>query len=82
MLLDYIDAALSSVRETVEHHYGQADEQWPFMSYDRKLKISNMPLGAIYSTKMILRNFHVCLIGNLTSERFGISPPLLEQYAA
>ena len=78
---DDVDAAMSSVRELVEHHYGEADQMWPFMAYEKKLKISNMPLKAIYTSKMFLRNCYVCLYGNKTSERFNCQPPILEDYA-
>jgi hypothetical protein len=79
---DKVDKAMSSARECVEHHYGEADMQWPFMAYSAKLKIVNMDLASLYTCKMLLRNFHVCLYGNLTSERFKCRPMELEVYAS
>jgi len=79
---DKVDKAMSSARECVEHHYGEADMQWPFMAYSAKLKIVNMDLASLYTSKVLLRNFYVCLYGNLTSERFNCKPMELEEYAA
>jgi len=79
---DDVDRGLSSSRELVEHHYGEADQQWPYMAYDPKLKIGNKDLASLYTSKMLLRNFYVCLYGNKTSERFANTPPELEAYAA
>ena len=79
---DDCDRAMSSSRQLVEHHHGEADQQWPFMAYAPKLKIGNMDLSALYTCKMLFRNFCVCLYGNLTSERFGVTPPVLEVHAA
>ena len=77
-----VDRGLSSSRDLVEHHYGEADQQWPYMAYDPKLKIGNKDLASLYTSKMLLRNFYVCLYGNKTSERFANTPTELEAYAA
>jgi hypothetical protein len=78
---DDVDSAMSSGRQCVEHHYGEADQLWPFMAFHKKLIIKNMDLASLYTAKMLLRNFYVCLYGNKTSERFGCKPPELEVYA-
>ena len=79
---DCVDFAMSSSRQLVEHHYGEADQLWPFMTYDKKMKIGNMDLGALYTCKTLFRNFYTCLYENKTSDRFKCRPPILEEYAA
>ena len=78
---DDVDEAMSSVRMLIENHFAQADALFPFMSYSRKLNISNMNLGAMYTCKVILRNMHVMVTENLTSDRMNVEPPELEDWA-
>ena len=79
---DRVDKSMSSARELVEHHYGEADSYFPFMSYSKKLKVVNMDLASLYTCKVLLRNFYPCLYGNKTPERFNCQPVSLEVYAA
>lgn len=77
---DIIDRAMSSGRQMVEHHYGEAGNLFPFMRYKYKIKIQKMNLKGLYIGKMLLRNMYVCLYGNKTSKRFECTPPVLEAY--
>mmetsp|Transcript_30059 Transcript_30059/g.35428 ORF Transcript_30059/g.35428 Transcript_30059/m.35428 type:complete len:329 (+) Transcript_30059:447-1433(+) len=78
-----VDAAMSSARQSVEHHYGELGNYWPYIKNTKKLKIcSSNPIEAIYFCVHLLRNLYTCLNGNKTSERFHIDPPTLEEYLA
>ncbi len=77
----HIDKAMNSVREYIEHHYGQRAMNFPFMSSKHKMKIcSGMPLEALYFCVQILHNAYTCLYGNITSERMACKPPTFEDW--
>jgi hypothetical protein len=76
------DVAMASCRESIEWHYGQADSLFKYMTNPRRLQIKDqhMPLKELYFCRLLLRNCHVSLYHNQTSQKFDCVPPTLEEY--
>ena len=80
---DAEDKAMSSVRETCEHHYGELDSLFPYgNAKELKLKNEQHCIREISFCRFFLRNCYVCLYHGKTSERFGHPPPSLPVYFA
>lgn len=73
---------MAACRESIEWSYGEIKQLFPFLLEKEKLKLTNMPVGEIYFTCLLLRNCYNCLYGSKTSSTFGILPPTLEEYMA
>ena len=63
---------MAAVRETIEWSYKDLKTTWKYCDYKHALKIRNQPLGKIFFVCMLLRNAHVILNGNQTSDYFVI----------
>jgi hypothetical protein len=76
------DIAMSSCRESIEWHYGQAGSLLTYLNSPYRLHIKGqyMPLQEIYFCQVLLRNCHVCLYHNETSEGFNCALPTLAEY--
>lgn len=77
-----IDWAFSSARETVEHHYGEADMLFPYFKVKHRVKLCSSAniVKELYIIRLLLRNCYVCLYHNKTSQRFDCAPPEMEHY--
>ena len=71
---------MAAVRETIEWSYKDLKTIWKYCDYKHALKIRNQPLGKIFFVCMLLRNAHVILNGNQTSDYFVCHPPSLEHW--
>ena len=71
---------MCKVRISVEWHYGEVAELFPFTDYKKNVKLRHMNSSCLYFVAAFLRNCHTCLYGNNTSHYFNCSPPSLESY--
>ena len=61
---------MSSVRESIEWHYGETNQYFPFVDCKNKNFILQSPVRETYITALFFRNCLVCLHGNKTSTYF------------
>ena len=75
------NTAMSALRILVEHNYRDLKQWWCSQDYARNLKVRQAPIGILYQASTIMLNFNTCLYrSGQTIERFGISPPSLDDY--
>ena len=74
------NAAMSSVRVSVEWLYGEVINSFKFLDYKKNLKIELSNVGKMYIVCALLRNAITCLYGNQVSLFFEHEPPTLEEY--
>ena len=76
-----VDKAMSSVRELIEHLFGESDSYFPYMA-DKKNHhlMSSQALKELYFSVQLLRNCYTCLCHDKTSTRLKCPPPSLEEY--
>jgi hypothetical protein len=76
------DVAMASCRESIEWHYEQADSLFEYMNTPGRLQIKDqhMPMKELYFCRLLLRNCHVSLYHNQTSQKFKCVPPTLDEY--
>ena len=75
------NVVMSSHRIAVEWGFAMVCNQWNFISFKRALKLGLSPVAAYYLFACFLTNCHTCLRGvNQTSEKYGLTPPQLEEY--
>lgn len=76
------NAAMSSVRVTVEWGFGRIVAQWPYVVYHKKQQVglSACGLGKQYAVAGIPANCHNCFYPNPTAQYFDLQPPSLEEY--
>jgi len=76
-----VDKAMSSVRELIEHLFGESDSYFPYMA-DKKNHhlMSSQALKELYFSVQLLRNCYTCLYHDKTSTRMKCPPPSLEEY--
>ena len=67
--------AMSGVRVAVEWLFGNITEY-----FKRQMKLNRSAVGKMYIVCGLLQNAHTCLYGNLTSSKFDLQPPSLEEY--
>ncbi len=62
---DYIESdgglGMASVRESIEHTYGQLKSLFAYCDYANNLKLMGQPVAKIFFVAMLLRNAHVFL---------------------
>ena len=76
------NAAMSSVRSSVEWLFGDIINYFKFLDFKKNLKIGLSSVGKMYIVCALLRNSLTCLYGNNTSEFFQCDPPDLFTYFA
>ena len=64
----------------VEHGFGIVQRTFEKDSFSNTLRINSSPVGAYYSTAVLLANVQTCLRGNQISQRFGVEPPTAMEY--
>lgn len=76
------NAAMSSVRESVEWSFGRLKSLWGYIAYDKKQKVRQAAIGKQFFVATLLTNCHSCLQprGNQVSMYFGVPPPTLAEY--
>jgi len=72
------NAAMSSVRISVELLFGDISTYFQFIDFKKNLKVGMSAVGKQYIA--LLRNALTCLFGNTTSEYFQLDPPTIESY--
>jgi nuclease HARBI1 len=72
--------SLSMVRIAVENTFGMVQRLWTYTAFGKSLAAGKQPVRAIFAVAILLTNCHSCLRGNQISERFGVPPPLVEDY--
>ncbi|KXS13070.1 hypothetical protein M427DRAFT_100807, partial [Gonapodya prolifera JEL478] len=70
----------SAVRVSIEWAWEKPATLFAFLNYYRNLRVELSPVGLYYSIGILLTNAHTCLYGSQTGERFGLTPPTLEEY--
>ena len=76
------NAAMSSVRISVEWLFGEISTYFQVIDFKKNLKIGMSAVGKQYIVCALLRNALTCLYGNTTSEYFQLDPPAIESYFA
>jgi hypothetical protein len=71
---------LSSDRISIEQAFGLITLLWRANSLNINLKALLQPIAVWYEVSVLLTNIYSCLRGNVVSTRYGIKPPLLEEY--
>ena len=72
--------AMSGARVAVEWLFGNITEYFKFIDFKRQMKLNLSAVGKMYIVCGLLQNTHTCLYGNLTSSKFDLQPPSLEEY--
>ena len=76
---DY-NTAMSKVRVEVEWVFNDISSFFAFIDYKKNLKIGVSPLGKMYLVCALLTNARTCLYGSLSSDYFGLDPPMIQDY--
>ena len=71
---------MSSCRVSVEHGFAHVQNRWMKNAFHHSLRLGSSPVACYYTSSVLLANIYTCLRGNQISMRFGIGPPLLEEY--
>ena len=72
--------AMSEVRVAVEWLFGSIANYFKFIDFKSQLRVNLSALGKFYIVCALLQNAHTCLYGNIVADKFGISPPSLQEY--
>lgn len=78
--MEAFNAAMSSVRVSVEWLFGDVVRSFKFLDFKNNLKIGLSAVGKMYVVCAVIRNALTCLYGNQTSDYFGIDPPTIQEY--
>ena len=78
--MEAFNTSMSKVREAVEWLFNDVSTSWKFIDFKKNLKIGLSSVGKMYLVCAILRNALTCLYGNMTSQYFGLHPPVLQDY--
>lgn len=76
------NAAMSSVRISVEWLFGDIVNYFKFLDFKKNLKLGLSSVGKMYIVSAILQNSLTCFYGNLTSQYFDCDPPSIFEYFA
>ncbi|KAG0132082.1 hypothetical protein HOY82DRAFT_455407, partial [Tuber indicum] len=72
---------MSSQRIVVEWGFGRVVNYWALNSFKPVLKVGLSPIASYYMIATLLSNALLCVSGgNQVSEKFRISPPMVEDY--
>ncbi|KAF0724850.1 hypothetical protein Ae201684P_020504 [Aphanomyces euteiches] len=76
------NSSMSAVRESVEWSFHIVKSLWSHVSFDKKMKVRNCPVGMLWLVATLLTNCHTCLKphGNQVSLYFSLLPPTLDEY--
>ncbi|GAV09950.1 hypothetical protein RvY_19429 [Ramazzottius varieornatus] len=74
------NAAMKTLRVSVEWGFGKIGTLFAFNNYPEDLKLGVQPLGMYFKVSTLLTNCHTCLNGSQTSNHFSVEPPTLLQY--
>ena len=77
---EQFNAAMSTVRQSVEWGFQEVVTNFAFVDFRKNLKILLQPIGKFYLVATLFANCKACLYGNQTSQYFGLDPPSLESY--
>ena len=80
VVLQAMNAHMSSLRISVEHGFGKTSALWQFNTHDRNLKMGLSPVAGYYMVSILITNIHTCLYGSQTSEKFQCNPLPLHVY--
>lgn len=72
--------AMSRVRMSVEHGFGELTREWPFLNAWWKHRVFSSPVGRYYRVCVLLTNALNCIRPNQTSQAFNCSPPSVDEY--
>lgn len=78
--MEQYNAAMSSVRVSVEWLFGDIINDFKFLDFKKNLKIGMSSVGKMYLVGALLHNAITCLYGNKTCKFFGLDPPSLQYY--
>ncbi|KAH9111203.1 hypothetical protein AeMF1_014218 [Aphanomyces euteiches] len=78
------NSSMSCVRESVEWSFHIVKSLWGFVSYDKKMKVRNSPIGMFWLVATLLTNCNTCMKaqGNQISTYFDVKPPSIDEYLA
>ena len=74
------NAAMKSLRISVEWGFGKVKSLFAFNGYAEDLKLGMQPVGKYFKVATFLTNCHTCMNGSQTSDSFLAEPPLLSEY--
>ena len=74
--------AYSKVRVSVEWGFGHIVSLWPFLDSPKQQQtlLSSSGLGKQFIVGGILKNCHSCFYRNVSSSRFDVRPPSIDEY--
>ena len=71
---------MSSARVSVEWVFNDIINCFKFLDFEKNLKVGLSAVGKLYIVCALTQNVHTILYGSVTSEYFGINPPVLDDY--
>ena len=75
---NYLNECMSSMREIIEWHYGDLCQYFKCVDFSKSLKLRQMDVPLMVLVAILLRNSHVTINGNKSSEYFKCKPPPFE----
>jgi hypothetical protein len=73
-----LENTMSACRQSIEWNYGDLFRFWAFIDFNHSLNIRKSQISMYCSATIILRNSHVTMNGNRTSQFFSCTPPNFE----
>ena len=80
--MEPFNAAMSSVRASVEWLFGDISNSFRFLDFKKNLKLGLSAIGKQYIVLVLFRNILTCLYSNTTSTHFQLDPPTVQDYLA
>ena len=80
--VEAFNAAMSSVRVSVEWLFGDISNSFKFLDFKKNLKLGLSAIGKQYIVSAVFRNILTCLYSNSTSTHFQLDPPTVQDYLA
>ena len=74
------NAAMKSVRISVEWGFGKVKTLFAFNGYVEGMKLGLQPVGEYFGVGTFLTNCHTCMNGSRASDSFLVEPPLLSEF--
>lgn len=75
-----VNKMMSRVRISVEWGFAKILQLFPFVDFEKNLKIRKEKVPLFYKVATILTNCHTCLYGSQVCYYFECDPPTLEEY--
>jgi nuclease HARBI1 len=74
------NAAMSTLRTSVEWSFGKVSTLFAFVDFKKNAKLQLQPVGKYYLVATVLANCHTCLYGSQVNTFFNSQPPPIDEY--